>query len=108
MTDQFEQTDADLRQMVQIKDALLRLMNSPDWKLVIEDTYKVTYVADVMKAYSNVKKSDKDLRHKLLLLAQSAEYFEQFCNVILENGENAELELQHPYHEAMNDDEILQ
>lgn len=88
--DQFESETADLRKKVQIKDALIRLMNNPDWDLVINHEFKEKFVSEIMIALASGLVKDKKTRQRYIAYAMAPGFLMQFCDAVMSEGESAE------------------
>lgn len=91
--EQFDFDDYDLQKKIQIRDALKRLMDNPDWKLVIDKEYFRHFTSEMMLMYATISPKDKPARRRILELAISAGCFEQFLQSVISDGDNAEEEL---------------
>lgn len=97
MASQFEQFNADeledMQLKTQIRDALKRLMDNPDWKLVIDKEYFRHFTSEMMMMYANISPKEKAARKRIYELAISAGYFNQFLEGVIRDGDEAEEQL---------------
>lgn len=91
--DQFESETAVLRKKVQIKDALKRLTNNPDWDLVINQEFKEKFVSEIMLALASGLVTNKKQKQRYIAYAMAPGFLMQFCDAVISEGESAEQSL---------------
>lgn len=78
------------RKKIQIRDALKRLMNNPDWDLVINQDFRLRFVSEMVQFATVYGFENENKRDKFMRLAEAPGCLVQYIETIFTEAQTAE------------------